>query len=93
MNGIRNEPTYITVPGAGQAIAWLPVIPEDAPYRVREGAARQRIAAATGTCPCGAETNYTAAVEHGLKLAEVLHDRRCPGDPTRLRKALRRWAR
>jgi hypothetical protein len=65
----------------------LPVIPEDAPYRVREGIARRRITALTGSCPCGA----TAA--HGDTTSDICHERGCPAVTETLMKAIRRWAR
>lgn len=93
MNTIDSEVVHINVPGVGHGFTCLPVIPEDAPYRVREGIARQRIAATTGTCPCGARIDYSAASWGDLHLAEAHHDQRCPGHPARLNKAVRRWVR
>lgn len=93
MNTINTEVVHINVPGFGQAITWLPVIPDDAPYPVREGVARQRIAATGGRCPCGAQTDYTADVADGINVAEVRHRRLCPGHPDQLAVELRRWVR
>lgn len=70
----------------------LPVIPEDAPYRIREGIARRRIAATTGQCPCGAMTDYGDPRPGQIGVGEVLHARRCPADTARLVKAIRRWS-
>lgn len=92
MIGVTEEPAYITVPGVGRSIAMVPVIPEDAPGPVREGVARQRIAAITGSCLCGAQVEHRSA-GGGLHFAEVYHDRRCPGQSDRLREAMRRWSR
>jgi hypothetical protein len=70
----------------GRVALVLPVIPEAAPYRVREGVARRRIAALTGQCPCG------ATAVHGDVLA-FEHDRGCPAATETLARAVRRWMR
>lgn len=92
-NDIRDELVSFEIDGRGPVVALLPTIPDAAPYRVREGIARQRIAAVTGECPCGAQADYNAARVDGMNVAEVMHDRRCPADTDRLAKAIRRWAR
>lgn len=71
----------------------LPVIPDDAPYAVREGIARRRVSAVTGRCPCGAVTDYGELAAGTVGVGEVLHERRCPADTHKLVKACRRWAR
>jgi hypothetical protein len=63
----------------------LPVVPEDAPYRVREGIARRRLTALTGACPCGATMT--------LGDANAVHEYGCPAITATLEKAIRRWAR
>jgi hypothetical protein len=93
MNGIHDELVSFHIEGIGTAVAILPTIPEDAPYRIREGIARRRIAAVTGECPCGAQVDYHAASKSGLNVAEVAHERLCPADTDKLVKAIRRWAR
>jgi len=93
MNGIHDEIVTFDIDGIGNVVAVLPRIPEDAPYRVREGIARRRVAAVTGECPCGARVDYRAAVRNGLNVAEVEHERQCPADTARLVKAIRRWLR
>jgi hypothetical protein len=90
---IREELVSFHREGVGKVVAVLPVIPESAPFTVREGIARRRIAATTGTCPCGAGVDYQAAARDGLNVAEVLHERSCPADTDRLVKAIRRWTR
>jgi hypothetical protein len=80
-------------PGVGRVAAVLPTIPENAPYKVREGIARRRIATLTGTCPCGAEVDFSTAVRGRVTTSEVVHDRLCPADDNRLRKAIKRWLR
>lgn len=69
------------------------MIPEDAPFRIREGIARRRIAAMTGVCPCGASVDYAAALAGSVSVAEVLHERACPADTDTLVTAVRRWKR
>jgi len=71
----------------------LPTIPENAPYKVREGIARRRIAATTGTCPCGAITDYGSGLPSEPGMAEVLHEYECPAVTDTLAKAIRRWER
>lgn len=94
MKGIHDEVLTFNVDGIGTVLAVLPTIPEDAPYKVREGIARRRIAATTGTCPCGATVDYLAGTTgSGMNVAEVLHDRLCPADTDKLVKAVRRWLR
>ena len=87
----QEEVVRFHIDGVGNVAAVLPVIPEDAPYRVREGIARRRVAAVTGKCPCGAQVDYQAASSSGV--ADVTHDRLCPADTGRLVKAIRRWSR
>lgn len=77
--------------GGVRTLALLPTIPENAPYKVREGLARRRVTLVNGTCPCGAVANHLAATGGGV--VEVEHDRLCPADTDRLVKAIRRWKR
>lgn len=78
----------------GQRVLYvLPTIPEDAPFAVREGIARRRIAATTGECPCGAVTDYGDRTPGVVGVGEVRHERRCPAETAKLVKACRRWAR
>lgn len=92
-NTIRDEFEEFTLPTGGRALAVLPTIPVDAPYRVREGIARRRVTATTGTCPCGATVDYDAAQAGRFNVAEVRHDARCPADTAKLLKEIRRWSR
>lgn len=71
----------------------LPIIPEDAPYAVREGIARRRVAATTGRCPCGAVTDYGELAAGTVGVGEVQHERLCPAATAKLVKACRRWLR
>lgn len=87
---IQDEIVTFHIDGVGDVAAALPVIPEDAPYRVREGIARRRVAAITGKCPCGARVDYQAP---GNGVVEVEHERLCPADTDRLVRAIRRWSR
>lgn len=70
-----------------RAMVALPVVPENAPYAVREGIARRRITALGGRCPCGAEARLAGSP---IGLA-VDHDSGCPAMDSRLIKAARRW--
>lgn len=90
---IRDEFVRFTLPNGDRGLALLPTIPEDAPFRVREGIARRRITATTGKCPCGAVVDYEAAQVAGVGVAEARHEARCPADTAKLLKAVRRWAR
>lgn len=90
---LRDELLTVDHPEHGRMLLVVPVIPEDAPYRVREGIARRRLTAITGTCPCGASVDYTAAVAGVANVAEVQHARLCPADTGRLVRELRRWVR
>ncbi len=71
----------------------LPVIPEDAPYVIREGIARRRVAATTGECPCGAVVDYGERRPGEVGVGEVQHERSCPASTHKLVKAFRRWSR
>ncbi len=71
----------------------LPVIPDAAPYAVREGIARRRITSLTGTCPCGAVLDVGTPVPGEVASIAVEHEDGCPAITTRLAKALRRWVR
>jgi len=91
---IREEMLVGDHPVLGQRVAYvLPTIPDHAPYVIREGIARRRIAATTGRCPCGATVDYDAAVAGKVNIAEVHHEARCPAATEKLVKAVRRWAR
>lgn len=87
---IREELVKVRLDGIGTALVVLPVIPEDAPYRVREGIARRRLVAVSGACPCGARLDLSAAT---VGPAEAKHDQLCPAITDRLVKAIRRWSR
>lgn len=91
--GLRDELVTLHVEGVGNVLAVLPVIPEDAPYRVREGIARRRLVAVTGQCPCGARLDHAAVRNGRLNVAEVEHEGRCPAVTAGLAKAVRRWLR
>lgn len=91
-NGLREEMVPFHLADGRRALAVLPVVPEAAPYQVREGIARRRITALTGVCPCGARVDYTA-VTVAAEVVEVQHERLCPAQTARLVKAIRRWAR
>ncbi len=71
----------------------LPVIPDDAPYRVREGIARRRITTLTGQCPCGAVMNVGDLQAGAVTNVAVEHEAGCPAITTKLEKAVRRWMR
>ena len=91
---LRDEVFVADNPVLGQRVAYvLPVIPDHAPYVIREGIARRRIAATTGRCPCGAVVNYGERRPGEVGIGEVLHDNRCPADTAKLVKACRRWMR
>jgi hypothetical protein len=90
---IRDEYLTFTHPTLGRVLAVVPTIPEDAPWRIREGIARRRISVVTGRCPCGAVGDYGDRSTGEVGVGEVLHDRTCPADTARLLKAIRRWAR
>jgi len=91
---IREEMLVGDHPILKQRVAYLlPVIPDHAPYMIREGIARRRIAATTGQCPCGAVVNYGEHHPGKVSIGEVLHERSCPADTAKLVKACRRWMR
>lgn len=86
---IAEDLTVLMIDGV-RVGAVLPVVPEGAPYAVREGIARRRLVVLDGRCPCGAELALTDARAGRLTVA---HEDRCPARDARLRKAIRRWAR
>jgi len=92
-NSIQDELVIFNHKVNGTTLAVLPVVPEAAPYTVREGIARRRLVATTGQCPCGARVDLQAAMQGRVRLAEVVHDGRCPAVTARLAKAVRRWLR
>ncbi len=71
----------------------LPVIPDNAPYMVREGIARRRLVATTGVCPCGAVMDVGTPVPGEVASIAVEHERGCPAITAKLEKAVRRWMR
>ncbi len=71
----------------------LPVIPDNAPYMVREGLARRRITAMTGQCPCGAVMDTGDLQAGAITNVAVEHEDGCPAITTKLAKAVRRWMR
>jgi len=91
--GISDELVIFHLDGLGKVLAVLPVVPESAPYTVKEGIARRRLVATTGQCPCGARLDLQAAKQGRVGVADVEHDRLCPATTRRLGKAIRRWAR
>lgn len=95
---IVDEVVIFDHPSVGRIAAVLPVIPEDAPYRIREGIARRRIVITTGVCPCGALADLQlmlddASTGRPVGAGEVVHERGCPADTATLVKAIRRWKR
>jgi len=90
---LRDELLIADNPVLGQGVAYvLPVIPDAAPFAIREGLARRRITATTGQCPCGAVVNYGERRPGEVGIGEVHHERRCPATTARLVKAYRRWS-
>jgi hypothetical protein len=81
----------------------LPMVPEDAPARIREGIERRRLTAITGRCPCGATLDCSGAApgpivdpqsHHGsATTSNVEHEAGCPAITETLAKAIRRWVR
>jgi len=91
---LRDELLIADNPVLGQGVAYvLLVIPDAAPFAIREGIARRRIAATTGQCPCGAVVDYGTPEEGEVGVGEVRHRRSCPTDTARLIRAYRRWTR
>ncbi|WP_341998580.1 hypothetical protein MRBLWH7_000346 [Microbacterium sp. LWH7-1.2] len=62
------------------------VIPDGAPDDVREGIARQRIAAVDGACPCGGAVYVLDAEGFWCE-----HEDDCPGLDRNLLVAMREW--
>jgi hypothetical protein len=76
----------------------LPVIPDDAPLLVREGAARRRLAVLEHRCPCGgrsplnrAERRRLAKARGQVTCSEFVHEDGCPAADNILLDAVRRW--
>jgi hypothetical protein len=92
-NSIQDELVIFNHPTRGRTLAVLPVIPESAPWPVREGITRRRIVVVTGQCPCGARLDLQAAREGRVGVAGVEHEGRCPAATATLAKAVRRWSR
>lgn len=91
---ITDEHVVVDDPDLGRVLYILPVIPEDAPYRIREGIARRRIATLTGECPCGGTRGPRPKAQPGtVMVSEFAHEPRCPAITETLVKAIRRWTR
>lgn len=90
---ITDEVVTFTAPKVGRIAAVLPVIPDGAPERVREGIARRRLTVIEGTCPCGAAVDYAAACAGDTQVAEAAHARLCPASTDALVVEVRRWRR
>lgn len=91
---ITDEYIEMDHPQHGRVLFVLPTIPENAPFRIREGIARRRIATMTGECPCGGKRDPFSAIKPGsVAVADFPHEPRCPAITGPLVKALRRWAR
>ena len=91
---LRAELIIGTHPVLGVKTAYvLPVIPDNAPYMVREGLARRRITAMTGQCPCGAVMDVGTPVPGEVASIAVEHERGCPAITAKLERAVRRWMR
>ena len=89
---IEDEVIVADHPVLGARVALvLPIIPEAAPCKIREGIARRRIAATTGQCPCGATIDYGDHQPGHASLVEVRHEHGCPAVTKTLIKAIRRW--
>jgi len=71
----------------------LPVIPDCAPYAIREGIARRRITTLTGTCPCGAVMDTGDLQAGAITNVNIEHEDNCPAITAKLEKAVRRWMR
>jgi hypothetical protein len=54
-------------------------IPDDAPAPLKEGLARRRLVATTGTCPCGATFDVPDDLEPGtVRSLAIFHEDDCP---------------
>lgn len=83
---IHDELVITHDPHLGRVAHVLPMVPEHAPYAIREGITRRRTAALTGTCPCG------ATVQDG-DVMRCAHRQGCPGATEVMVRAIRRWVR
>jgi hypothetical protein len=92
---IHDELIVVDHPILNQRVAFvLPAIPDDPPYRIREGIARRRISVLTGSCPCGATVDVANGLEPGQVTGiEIEHENRCPAITKTLLNAISRWAR
>jgi hypothetical protein len=65
--------------GRGKTVVVSPEIPDAASPRQKEGAARRRLVATTGKCPCGAEMAIPADLKPGsITTVRVEHENDCP---------------
>jgi len=55
-----------------------PPIPDDATEREKEGAARRRLVATTGVCPCGAVLQLPRVKPGTATVVAVEHEDDCP---------------
>lgn len=92
--GHRWDTTEAVIDGQ-LALVVLPVIRESDPVEVREGIARRRLAAVTGTCPCGAVRRMPNRAQRRadrqagrVSRAVVEHADQCPAADDTLRRLL-----
>jgi len=91
---LRWDTTEATINGQ-RALLVLPVILETDPAEVREGIARRRIAALTGTCPCGATYRLPNRAQRRADQQAgrpshitVVHEQECPATDETLRQLI-----
>jgi hypothetical protein len=100
---VSEDVTVIDIAGVPVAMV-LPVVPEDAPERLREGIARRRLVMINGQCPCGAErTLPNRAQRRAMKRdaargsavwhLTVQHEPNCPANDHLVLAALKEWRR
>ena len=66
-------------PATDPRLVVSPEIPDGASNREKEGAARRRLVAATGQCPCGAVLRMPSELEPGtVAVVAVEHENDCP---------------
>ena len=94
------EAVALEIPGLGTGVIVMPVIPDNAPQRIKEGIARRRNVYLSDDhrCPCGAvwrlpNRAQRRAAQGKVTAIPIVHENGCPAEDDALDAAIRDWKR